>query len=298
MKSFILLLFWIIILVLGCPTDQSDEVVKLKEEIANLRAIIGPPPSSLDNLYPPKAEAPIYLLKMFELNRSFSGIIIDFSENELEFVNAHYQKFKTQYMEISKLVPEWEKAYPLEPLEELGIVLGSGDQEKVMTAFGKIGKVCHDCHIATMPKVQQKYHWDKFAVISVTDPVTDIEVDFKQLMQHLGTSFEGIVVDLEQGQLKNAVKNFEAFNGRFQAMKETCRACHETERKYYVDQNLQVLVEKLGATLKSSSPDPKMVGELSQKIGMESCLKCHWVHVPASFTMVRWKEWGKIESVR
>ena len=56
------------------------------------------------------------------------------------------------------MVPEWEKDYPVEPLDELKIVLETQDPGKVMAAIEKLGETCHQCHVANMVKVQQKYH--------------------------------------------------------------------------------------------------------------------------------------------
>jgi hypothetical protein len=289
-RFFILPFLCVVVMVIGCTTDQTDEIVKLKEEIANLKTIVGPPPRSLDSLYPPKAEAPILLLRMFELATSLAGIVGNSFEKDLENANAQYEKFKLQYVELSKLVPEWKKAYAMEPVEELGMAIRSGDYDKMLAAFGKIDKVCYDCHITNTTKVQQKYHWGDFYGIGLTDPVTNEDVDFRQLKQRLWSSLGGIGVDLEEGQLKYALKHFEAFKGRFQVLEETCVVCHDTERKYYVDKNVQILIDKLGAALRSASLDPKMVGELSQEIGTESCLKCHWVHSPVAFTKAKWKD--------
>lgn len=295
MRTIILLSVGILIFVMGCVTDRSEEIAKLKQEIADLKTIAGPPPSSLDNLYPPKAEAPILLLKMFEISTPFGGIAIDMSENDLEHAKANFERFKVQYDEVSKLVPEWEKAYPMEPVEEMGEALETGDQGKVMAAFAKVDKLCHDCHVANMLKVQYKYHWEDYSTVSVTDPVTKEDVDFNQFMWYLDRPFIGILVDIEQGEVENALKHFEILDGRFQTLKETCYPCHDTEREYFVGQSVQALMDKVEAALRTESPDSKLVAELIQGIGIESCFKCHLVHLPAAFTKVRWNEREKMQ---
>lgn len=283
----------LLVLVIGCVADRSEEITQLKQEIADLEALLGPPPSSLDSLYPPRSKAPVFQIGMFEMGTPFAGIVIDMQRGDRERARAHFERFKAQYVEASRMVPEWEQAYPMEPVEELGALLRAGKQERVMSAFGNVARVCHDCHVVNMPKVQQKYHWEDFSGIDVTDPVAQEEVGFDRFMSRLEVSFQGIGIDLEQGRVDEALKHFGAFRERFQAMKETCEVCHDTERAYFVDANVQGLVDNLGATLRSASPDPKMVGALSQEIGTESCLKCHWVHIPATYTRARWKEGKK-----
>lgn len=294
MRSPCLLLAGLVVLTLGCAGNQSEEIARLEKENAALRALVGPPPSSLDNLFPPKANGPVLLFKMIGLATPLTAIVVDLSEKDLEQAKAHFARFRTQYAEVSKLVPEWESAFPLEPVAELGTALDSGDQDKVMAALGRVGRVCHNCHVANMAKVQQKYHWGDFDSITVSDPMTQDAVSFEQLMHFLETSLVGIGVDLEQGQRENALKHFEALNERFQSLKKSCTTCHgPAERKYFVDKSVQVLVSKLGAALKSTPPNAKLVRELSQGIGMESCFKCHLVHVPAALARARWQEWGE-----
>ncbi len=289
MRSFILRSMSLFILVMGCASDQSEEVAQLKQEIADLEALTGQPPSSLNDLYPPGAEAPIYLLEMFELSTPLAGIAVDISEEDLQNARANFERFKLQYEEVSELVPEWENAYPIEPVEQLGKALEEGEQEKVIAAVEKVEEVCHDCHIATMVKVQQKYHWGDFSEVFVLDPVTKEDVNFSQLMWHLERPFVGVLVDVEQGQVENALTHFGTLSRRFQALRESCYRCHETERESFVDERVQALMAEVGATLKTPSPDPKRVAELLQGIGAESCFKCHLVHLPAAYANTRWK---------
>jgi len=147
------------------------------------------PPSSLDSFYPPNKNEPIYLLKMFELGKFFSGIVADLFENDLQNAKGNFERFKTEYIEVSKLVPEWEKDYPMGPLNELEIAFDTGIQGKVMAAIEKVGQTCHQCHVSNMAKVQQKYHWGDFETIKIKDPLTEEEVNFTQLKQGLNVKF-------------------------------------------------------------------------------------------------------------
>jgi mono/diheme cytochrome c family protein len=246
-------------------------------------------------LYPPTAEAPILLQEMFALGGALTGIAVDLSENDVEQIDAQFEKFRTQYAAASRLVPEWEEDYPTGPVDRLGDALQTGDPEQVMVAFGAVAKVCHDCHVVNMPKVQQKYHWGDFAQIRVANPVSDEELGFKELMQGLETSFVGIEVDLEQRQVENARTQFEAFNRTFQLLKQTCAVCHDTQRKYFVDPAVQGMLERLATALRNASPDPEVVGELRLGIGTESCVKCHLVHGPAALAKQRWEAWENVE---
>jgi len=274
------------ILIFGLASSGSQAQKKGRREQGKetLKNISAPLPSSLDALFPPNAGQPIYLLKMMELGTSFTGIVVDLFEDDVQNAVANFEKFKSQYFEISKMVPEWEKDYPQGPVEELGVALRIGDQGKIMAAYEKTGNVCHECHVTNMVRVQQKYHWQDFGAIKVKDPLTNEVVDYRRLMQGLVANFMGIIVDVQEGQRENAQKQFQGFKARFQAMEDNCQECHGTEeRKYYVDNSVQDLVAKLGKALKESSIDPKVVETLVQAIGMENCFNCHLVHLPAAY---------------
>jgi hypothetical protein len=248
------------------------------------KAMSAPLPSSLDALFPPKVEQPIFLFRKLEMGTYFSGIVSDLLEGDPGNAKVNFEKFKAQYEEISKLVPEWKGDFPQGPVEELGAALATGDQGKVMAAYEKMGEVCHHCHAVNMPKVQHKYEWRDFHAIKIKDPLTEEEVGFSRLKQYLQTNFAGIIVDVEQGQKENAQRQLQGFNARFQALKKICWNCHQTEPKYYVDEGVQALVDRMGQALGEASIDPKKVEALSQAIGNESCHKCHLVHSPAALS--------------
>ena len=244
-------------------------------------------PASLDNLFPPKAEGPVFLMRMFGMSAPFTGILVDLMEGDIQNVQADYLAFKTQYESVSKLVPEWTKYYPSEPVGELGAALKTGDQGKIMAAFGKVGKVCADCHHKNMIKVQQKYHWKDFKAVKVKHPFTQQETKYTDFMHILSASLTGIQHNLQQGQKENAIKQYQGFKASFAVLRDSCEQCHEdkkrnTERKYYVDQNVQALVDKLGQALNAAKTDPKEIAGLAGQIGQESCFKCHLVHLPAA----------------
>ena len=285
MKRFTSLWIGVIVLaiVLGSTAGQAQQKGKSKQARGTLKTVSGQIPSSLDAFYPPKAKQPIFLFGMLGLGTSFSSIAADLMENDPQHAKADFERLKAQYGEISKLVPEWKKEYPMGPVEELGKAFVTGDRGKVMAAYEKVGMVCHNCHVSTMPRVQQKYHWGDFYATNVRDPLSQEQITFTRLMQYLDANFAGISVSVERGDTEAAQKQLQGFNARFQAMKETCGSCHDSERKYYVDESVQALIDKLGQALDGSSIDPNVVEPLKQRIGMESCIKCHWVHVPAAF---------------
>lgn len=242
-------------------------------------------PATLENLYPPKAKAPVYLMKMIELAHAFEAVMVDLFEKDQANLKADLDRFKAAYVATSKLVPEWQHKFTQEPLQAFEAALGSGDQQKVMGAVGQLSGVCESCHVANMAPVQFRFHWRDIAAIKVTDPITKQELPFKQFKHMLSAALTGISVNLRQGQQEAAEKSYQAFKARFGALAGTCSECHDTDRRYYVDDDMQKIVDELGQAM--ANPDPKTMMQLGQRIGRDSCFKCHLVHVPAAMSKAR-----------
>lgn len=291
MRTTAFLLALSLALLIGCSKEKDDEIVQLKKENVHLKTLVGPPPASLDSLYPPVVQAPVYKIKMFELAGSFTGFVTKVNEGDRKGAKALFDAFKAQYLAASQLVPDWKDAFPTQPLDELSALIDQGEPGRVMEAVGEVGKVCHDCHVSNMAKVQQKYHWGEFSDISISDPVTGRNLQFNEFMMQMEMSFGGIGMELQEGQVENAREHFEAFRSRLKELKEACQVCHDTERKYFVDAGVDALISKLRMALKTSTPDMKVIGGVSQQIGSESCGKCHLVHIPAAYAKAGWKKW-------
>lgn len=275
--------------VFGCNSPRQSEVDALKKEVADLKEQLGPPPSSLDQFYPPKAGQPVYLIRMTELGNIASSIMVDLMENDSDNVRSGLARFKAVYQELSGMVPEWTTWYPMEPITEFENAYDSGDPSRMMPAIDGIGNVCHSCHVAYMSKVKFRYHWDDFKEFQIPDPFGEKDISVSQLMHYLGDGLAGITSDLQQGQNAAAIKQFQAFNISFQVTKGLCGLCHETERFYFVDQKVQDMIDQLGLAVAQTEPDMAVIGQLSQGIGMESCFKCHLVHIPSALTKDAWR---------
>ena len=241
-------------------------------------------PGTLDAFYPPAAEGPVYLFKMLGLETSFSGIIVDLMEDDLEGARGSFRDFQAQYQAIAAMVPEWEGEYPEDEVKVLGEALETGNKTRAMSAFNAVGGICHRCHLAAMVPAQQRYHWGDFGAVAVMDPESGASTGYPQFKKFLAANLAGITVDLKQGQIANARKQFDGFRGRFEALRGSCLGCHEKESRYFVNQEMRDAVDELGQSLRSRTIAEETVMALVQKIGRESCSKCHLVHLPAALS--------------
>ncbi|MEW6015350.1 MAG: hypothetical protein AB1690_08510 [Candidatus Zixiibacteriota bacterium] len=240
-------------------------------------------PASLDAFYPPASAMPAYLFAMHEMSTPLSGIMVDLQQNDPEKAARNYDRFKSQYAKVAAMVPEWQERFPSEPVEKLGRALQSGKMEEVFGAMEALGKSCNGCHQIYMPMAQHKFHWGDFSSVSAQDPLSGEEVSFSQLMLMMESNMTGIGIDLTEGEIENARQNLAGFEARFNAMAHTCQACHETERKYYVSQDITSAFGELRGLLSADPVDPGAVGGKLRMLGQESCSKCHLVHIPAAY---------------
>ncbi len=282
-------------------SSMEMEKKELEEQISVLKEIAGPLPASLDQYFPPKAPAPVYLFEMFALSGAFEGIIVDLQQQDVSGIQSNYEFFKGQYQKMSGMVPEWKPLFPMEPVDSLGKALESGDPAKVGPALEEVGKVCGSCHLVFQTKSHQKYHWPDFEEVMLTDPMSNETMELYHFMERMAVAFVGIGNDLRQGQLDNARENFQAFSIRFKTLAEdACKQCHtdqagiEIPRKYFVDASVLGMIDQLGQALSESTPDAEVIGQLSGGIGNESCLKCHLVHLPAAQRKDRMEKLSKM----
>jgi len=243
-------------------------------------------PESLDGHYPPKAQGPVYLMRMVELDACMSGIMVDYSEGDLSGAEAAMDAFASKFREVSELVPEWKGRFPDQSVEKLGLAIRSGRKEEVMAAFGEVGRTCHDCHVAFMVPVQQRYRWGNVAAIGIRDPVLKEDLDYASFKRRLALNLSGVGHDLQQGQMENARKQYIELSARFQALKETCLECHDDEVSRFADAEATARIESLGKALNTDPVQASRVAGLLQSIGQESCSKCHLVHVPAAMAKI------------
>lgn len=266
----------------------QQENQNLSQQTRLLLALAGPPPASLDALFPPQAEAPQFLFAMYGLAGTLEGLIVDLQEQDMEGAQANYERFRQRYTDTAQMVPEWTRNFRMEPVDALGEALASGDPGQVFQAIGQVGQVCSTCHMFNQVKTMHKYHWGDFREVSLVDPVSGEEVVWVDYMFRMAGAYAGIGNDLGQGQIENARMQYEAFAARFQGLAEGCENCHDSPRYYYVDEESQARVAQLGELLAADTPDPQAVGQMLNAIGSETCFKCHLTHFPAARAWQRW----------
>lgn len=241
-----------------------------------------PLPAALARYYPPIAGQPAYLFKMLSLESSFSAIVADLTEGDIEGARGSFEEFRRHYREAGDMVPEWRSGFPEREVGELGAALSAGDGSLATGAAAAVGRSCHSCHLATMVPVQQRFRWGNWNGFDVKDPLTGVATPYTRFKAAMAANLAGITVDLKQGQTGNARKQLDEFATRFRALGDSCGRCHDGGGRLYADRDMQDAVAEIGRALSADPPDARTVTSLVRKIGSGSCSKCHLVHVPAA----------------
>lgn len=278
----------------ACGPDLGPRLEQLEEENRMLKEMAGPLPSSLDDYYPPKAKAPVYMLEMFALATPLEGIGTDLQESDMVGVTDNFNAFRTQYQKMAGMVGEWADKFPMEPLDSLEQALEKGNFEGIGMAMAQIGDVCKSCHVISQTKAYHKYHWPDFDLLSLTDPLTGRELSWNEFMMSMSGAFSAIGTSLNQGQQENAQAYYVAFRQQFTSMTEGCFGCHDTPRAAFTDERVQDMIKELGVALDASTPDLGNIETLRMAIGNEGCLKCHYVHLPPVLAKLQWKNYSDI----
>lgn len=233
------------------------------------------PPESLDQHYPPKAEAPQYLFAMLAIEGPLTGMMTHLQDGDMTKAREYFKAVKAEYGKLAKMVPEWSRHYwPEKPIDDLSAALESGDGEKIGAAMPGLIQVCVKCHHDTMPAVWARYQKDMAEMGEIMFPLTG--------------AFGAVNTYLAEGQFDKASKAMEGFQKLMDEFSESCGSCHDTERKYYVSEDVQALMKTVADGLKNEKPDVEKIAGAMQAIGIESCYKCHKVHIPVGNIQKAW----------
>ena len=242
-------------------------------------------PQSLDKYYtePEYPGMPYeYLFEMYKLGESMMGIPVNLGQGDYPNANTCFAEFSECYEYSSTMVPAWEKYYNQSAVSELGLALAAGDQDAIGIAMGEVGETCSDCHLDTMTPVYYKYYWDDFRYVNIETP--DGPIPWKDAkMYYLLMGFDGIGVNIKEGDQDGAQESFELFDSMFDNMSAACLECHDSEPKYYVSKDIQKKINLMGAKINADKLAD--ANDLRYDIG-DSCHRCHIIHMPPQYAKV------------
>lgn len=242
-------------------------------------------PQSLDQYYTEPAYPGMpyeYLLEMYKLGELMMGIPVNLAQKDYMNAGRSFDEFSECYEYSSEMVPEWKKYYDQKAVNKLGHALADGDQNAIEIAMGEVGETCSDCHLDIMTPVYYKYYWGDFREVMIETP--DGPIPWKDAkMYYLLMGFDGIGVNINEGDQAGAQQSFELFDSMFDNMNASCLECHDSEPRYYVSKDIQTMIVDMGTNI--SAGNLTAANDLRYGIG-DSCHRCHIVHIPPQYAKV------------
>lgn len=234
-------------------------------------------PGSFDKYY--KIQPSEYLLKMNELSSSMENVVIDLQDGNISSANKSFNIFSMNYNNSSTMVDGWDRYYDTNEIDDLGRAIHSGNISEAFEMMDNVRDACTDCHREIRYVVWAMYDWKDFQDVKMnTTDANKSQVSWiTAKTKYLLPGFEGIGIGLREGQKEQTVKSFELFKNMFINMKDACGSCHNTERKYYVNEDVMSMIDAMEKEISTGNPDK--AEKIRLEIGSE-CHKCHIIHEP------------------
>lgn len=239
-------------------------------------------PKSLDEQYNgsvPETMSSPYLFKMLKMTEFFEGVIVNVQENDIVNARNSFNQFSEEYNNISTLVPEWGEYFNNVAVDQLGKDLNTGNVavDTIMQDIGNVAVSCDRCHGNELPQVWAKYYWRDFDTVNVNTPIGNMA--WPDAMPIMATGFDGISVDLKEGQRQEAYNSWQLFKTMLLNFKDKCDTCHDSPRYYFVSNDAIDAVDKIGADILGNVAVDEIILE-QQQFG-NNCHRCHVIHQPA-----------------
>lgn len=248
--------------------DESSVQVDIEERFI---------PGSFDKYY--ETQPSEYLIKMNELSSSLENVVIDLQDGNISNANKSFNIFSENYKNSSKMVGDWERYYDTGEIDDLGKAIKS---ENISEAFEMIDNVrdsCTDCHREIRYVVWAMYDWKDFQDVkmNITDTKKSQVSWTTAKTKYLMPGFEGIGIGIREGQKEQTEQSFKLFKKMFINMKDACGSCHNTQRKYYVDEDVMSKIDAMEKEISTGNLDK--AEKMRLEIGIE-CHNCHIIHEP------------------
>ncbi|MGC9120308.1 MAG: multiheme c-type cytochrome [Sulfurihydrogenibium sp.] len=240
--------------------------------------ILREPPKSLSKYYPPSSNKMEFLSSMYAMSTAFTGIFTNIQENDWKNAEKWANVLRENYLNIGKMVPEFDKNLKKNEINALVEAVKSKDVEKVKFNAEAVGKSCSQCHQTYQVSTKILYHYPSFEIINMEDPVSRSNLEFHDYMKKTADSLKKMKVFLEDGKFEKAQKEGNDFVKRVKGISQSCNECHNNKLSVEIyqgkelEQNLNLLTKAL------QSKNKQEFYKALSWISTNNCSKCHNTH--------------------
>ena len=236
------------------------------------------PPESLKNWYKPTNKRQVWLHSMFRLRRELLAIN-DYSQSKQEkLLQQWFKKFKKDYLEIGKMIPEWQKLLDTSKLEKLQSAVEKKDYAAIPELLVAVQNNCDNCHTDYQAISRLIYRGADFSKSKVVDQKTGRKFHYDKAMNNLSNAVNRIKIAMHDNFYPQAIDYIKPLQSQLKNLTESCSDCHKQpdEQQNYIFKSSNVTLEKLKQDLQKKNNKQARIslGTFAVKI----CARCHSVH--------------------
>ncbi len=247
---------------------------------ASEEIVLKKPPESLGKYYPPKSKNFEFLMNMYDMSTSFTGINLNINEGDWKNALRWAKNLRDKYKETAKMVPEWKDYFKPKLADDLVKAVESKDVNRVIKASQKLGQSCRKCHQDNELVVKLVYHYPRFDNVKIEDPVDFMEYPTLKYMKTMTKSLKALKIYLAQGNMERAQEEGTNFIERARQLRSMCSKCHTNKlsEDLVVGKEYEASLDKLENLLSSGKVNKDEIFKTLGSISM-SCSKCHNIHI-------------------
>jgi len=234
-------------------------------------AIVKKPPASLAQWYKPENKRQVWLHNMFKLRRETQAIRYYADHNDAKHLKKWVARFRKHYLEVGRMVPEWQKKLNLAAVARLQKSTGEKDFQDIPGALDEIDKSCKSCHTGYRAVAASMYRAPDFSRIKIS-PSTTFQAHMKKLVEQVNR----IKIASGDGRKDSAIASLTDLKEGISRLGKTCINCHKKEAIEYPSDGIRKAMSSLGHSLKSGTL--KDQGEDLGALAVLACARCHGTH--------------------
>ncbi len=236
------------------------------------------PPKSLSKYYPPNSNKYEFLNSMYAMSTAFTGIFTNIQEYDWQNAEKWANILKNNYLNIGKLVPEYDKQLKKNEIEQLVVAIRNKDMNKVKANADTVGKSCSQCHQNYKVSTKIIYHYPSFHLINIEDPVSRTNIEFEDYMKKMTDSMKKLRIYLEDNKPGKAKVEGNNFVKRLKGLSQSCNECHNNKLSIEIYQGKE-LEERLNLLSKAlQNTNKQEIYNNLNWISANNCSKCHNTH--------------------
>lgn len=229
------------------------------------------PPASLAQWYMPENKRQVWLHNMFKLRREVQAIEYYAENKDAERLKKWTALLSEHYLEIGKMVPEWEKKLNTSAITALQESANAGRYQQVSVAINNLKENCEVCHTDFRSVTAAMYRAPDFSSMMIGASIT-----YKDHMVELTEQINQIKIATEDEIKDTALSSLSGLKKGMNLLGETCVTCHKKDTRHYPDDTINKTITALEQSLKTGTQ--KEQGRELGTLAVLACARCHGTH--------------------